>query len=120
MTVIRSSNTPARKGIKPSPTSSVEAVWLTKPRRLEQNSYLMKFRQIVAALALTALALPAASVNPATKPQVAPMTAQEKKNLDFVLRWYREVIYAGHVELAPKYQAENYIQHNPNLNTGRA
>jgi len=27
---------------------------------------------------------------------------------------------AHHVELAPKYQAEDYIQHNPNIATGRA
>ncbi len=60
------------------------------------------------------------SINPATKPQVAPMTAQEKQNLDFVMTWWREVLYAGHLELAPKYQAENYIQHNPNANTARA
>jgi len=30
------------------------------------------------------------------------------------------VLHAGHFELAPKYQAENYIQHNPNVPTGRA
>ena len=60
------------------------------------------------------------SINPATKPQVAPMTPREKQNLDFVMNWWREVLYAGHFELAPKYQAENYIQHNPNANTGRA
>jgi predicted SnoaL-like aldol condensation-catalyzing enzyme len=62
----------------------------------------------------------AESINPPTKPQVASMNAQEKKNLDMVLTWWREVIYAGHVEVTPKYQAENYIQHNPNVNTGRA
>src|SRR2546423_13456780 len=74
------------------------------------------------ALILLACALPLAaeSINPATKPQTAPMTAQEKKNLDMVMDWWREVLYAGHFELAPKYQAENYIQHNPNANTGRA
>jgi len=48
------------------------------------------------------------------------MNAQEKKNLDMVMTWWREVLYAGHLDLAPKYQAENYIQHNPNINTGRA
>ena len=62
----------------------------------------------------------AESINPPTKPQVAPMNAQEKKNLDMVLNWWRECIYAGHFELAPKYQAESYIQHNPNISTGRA
>src|ERR1700730_17096480 len=67
-----------------------------------------------------ALPLAAESINPATKPQTAPMTAQEKKNLEMVMTWWREVLYAGHFELAPKYQAETYIQHNPNVNTGRA
>jgi predicted SnoaL-like aldol condensation-catalyzing enzyme len=61
----------------------------------------------------------AESINPATKPQTAPMSAQEKKNLDMVLNWWRDVIYAGHYDLAPKYQAVDYIQHNPNANTGR-
>jgi nucleoside-specific outer membrane channel protein Tsx len=74
------------------------------------------------AFILTALivGLSAESVNPATKPQTAPMTAQEKKNLETVMAWWRDVLYAGHFELAPKYQAETYIQHNPNVNTGRA
>jgi predicted SnoaL-like aldol condensation-catalyzing enzyme len=74
------------------------------------------------AILLLTFTIPSAgeSINPATKPQVAPMTAQEKKNLGFVMDWWREVLYAGHFELAPKYQAENYIQHNPNATTGRA
>src|SRR6476646_11546179 len=72
-------------------------------------------------LALTLTSpLAAESINPPTKPQTAPMTAQGKKNLDMVMTWWREVLYAGHFELAPKYQAEDYIQHNPNVNTGRA
>jgi predicted SnoaL-like aldol condensation-catalyzing enzyme len=66
------------------------------------------------------LPLAAESINPPTRPQAAPMTAQEKKNLDMVMTWWREVLYAGHFEVAPKYQAEDYIQHNPNANTGRA
>lgn len=62
----------------------------------------------------------AESINPPTKPQTAPLTAQEKKNLDMVLTWWREVIDGGHLELAPNFQAEDYIQHNPNVPTGRA
>jgi predicted SnoaL-like aldol condensation-catalyzing enzyme len=62
----------------------------------------------------------AESINPPTTPQTAPMNGQEKKNLDMVLTWWREVIDGGHMELTPKYQAEDYIQHNPNVNTGRA
>jgi predicted SnoaL-like aldol condensation-catalyzing enzyme len=73
---------------------------------------------LVAAAGMTLLS--AESINPPTTPQTAPMNAQEKKNLDFVLTWWREVLEGGHLDLAPKYQAEDYIQHNPNANTGRA
>lgn len=76
-------------------------------------------KSLTAAL-LAAAALAAESINPPTTPQTAPMNAQEKKNLDMVLNWWREVIDGGHMELTPKYQAEDYIQHNPNVNTGRA
>jgi predicted SnoaL-like aldol condensation-catalyzing enzyme len=47
------------------------------------------------------------------------MNAQEKKNLQNTLDWWRQVIQSRHVELAPKYQAETYMQHNPNILTGR-
>ena len=76
----------------------------------------------VAALGATAGAVMvlAESINPPTKPQMAPTTALEKKNLDMVLTWWREVLDGGHLELAPNFQAEDYIQHNPNVPTGRA
>ena len=48
------------------------------------------------------------------------MNAREQANVKFVLDWWREVIQSRHVELAPKYQAEDYIQHNINIQTGRA
>src|ERR1700677_1612440 len=74
-----------------------------------------------AILALSAVsALSAESINPPTMPQTAPMNKQEKKNLDMVLEWWRVVIQGGHLDQAPKYQAEDSIQHNPNVNTGRA
>ncbi len=45
-----------------------------------------------------------------------PKLAENKKLLyDF----WREVFEGGHLELADKYMAENYIQHNPNVATGR-
>jgi predicted SnoaL-like aldol condensation-catalyzing enzyme len=45
-----------------------------------------------------------------------PKLAQNKKLLyDF----WREVFEGGHLELADKYMAETYIQHNPNVPTGR-
>jgi predicted SnoaL-like aldol condensation-catalyzing enzyme len=55
-----------------------------------------------------------------TKKQVAHMTPEEEKNLAFVLDWWREVIEARHIELAANYAAEDFIQHNPNIPTGRA
>ena len=64
--------------------------------------------------------LSAEAINPPTTPQTAPMDKQAKKNLDMVLEWWRVVIQGGHLDQASKYQAEDYIQHNPNVNTGRA
>lgn len=51
--------------------------------------------------------------------QATTTTAQEQANLALVLDWWREVLQAGHLELAPKYMADDYIQHNPNISTGR-
>jgi predicted SnoaL-like aldol condensation-catalyzing enzyme len=45
-----------------------------------------------------------------------PKLAANKK---LVYDFWREVFEAGHLELAPKYLAEDYIQHNPNVATGR-
>jgi predicted SnoaL-like aldol condensation-catalyzing enzyme len=70
-------------------------------------------------LAVSSAPLAAEMINPATKPQMAPMNAKEKKNLDMVLDWWRVVLMAGHTDMAPKYQAVDYIQHNPNIDTGR-
>lgn len=46
--------------------------------------------------------------------------AQEAKNQQLVLNWYREVIAYGHVDLASKYMADDYVEHNPNYAGGRA
>jgi len=45
-----------------------------------------------------------------------PKLAQNKK---LVYDFWREVLEAGHLELAEKYMAETYMQHNPNVPTGR-
>jgi predicted SnoaL-like aldol condensation-catalyzing enzyme len=50
---------------------------------------------------------------------VGPMTAKEQANLKFVMDWWREVLESRHLDLTSKYQAENYIQHNINVPTGR-
>ena len=41
-------------------------------------------------------------------------------NKRLVYDFWREVFEAGHMELAERYMAEGYIQHNPNVPTGRA
>jgi len=46
-----------------------------------------------------------------------PALAANKK---LVFDFWREVFEGGHMELADKYMAEGYIQHNPNVPTGRA
>ncbi|HVS92834.1 MAG TPA: nuclear transport factor 2 family protein [Mucilaginibacter sp.] len=45
-----------------------------------------------------------------------PILAKNKK---LVFDFWRTVIEAGHLEMAPQYMAEGYIQHNPNVPTGR-
>src|ERR1700733_10054761 len=78
----------------------------------------MRLTLLAAILALPSLGS-AESINPPTMPQTAPMNKQEKKNLDMVLEWWRVVIQNRQMDQAPKYQAEDYIQHNPNVPTGR-
>lgn len=46
-----------------------------------------------------------------------PRLAANKK---LVYDFWREVFEGGHLEFAEKYMAEGYIQHNPNVPTGRA
>jgi predicted SnoaL-like aldol condensation-catalyzing enzyme len=47
-------------------------------------------------------------------------SAQESKNQQTVLDWYRDVIMSGHVDQAPKYMADDYIEHDPTISGGRA
>jgi predicted SnoaL-like aldol condensation-catalyzing enzyme len=45
-----------------------------------------------------------------------PKLAQNKK---IVYDFWRSVLEGGHLEMAPQYMTETYIQHNPNVPTGR-
>ena len=53
-------------------------------------------------------------------PMLASADARLAANKRLVYDFWREVFEAGHMDLAPKYMAEGYIQHNPNVPTGRA
>ncbi|HZY37842.1 MAG TPA: nuclear transport factor 2 family protein [Mucilaginibacter sp.] len=41
------------------------------------------------------------------------------KNKKLVYDFWREILEGGHIEFATKYMMESYIQHNPNVPTGR-
>jgi len=60
--------------------------------------------------------VPAASQEALLASADAGLAANKRLVYDF----WREVYEAGHMELAAKYMAEGYIQHNPNVPTGRA
>ena len=51
--------------------------------------------------------------------QTSMMTPDEQANVQLVLDWWREVLEARHLDIAPQYMAEDYIQHNINVQTGR-
>lgn len=51
---------------------------------------------------------------------LASSDAKLAANKRLVYDFWREVFEGGHMELAPKYMAETYVQHNPNVPTGRA
>lgn len=51
---------------------------------------------------------------------LASPDARLAANKRLVYDFWREVFEGGHMELADKYMAETYMQHNPNVPTGRA
>ncbi len=59
----------------------------------------------------------------AAKDQLAMLKSDDPKlarNKQLVFDFWRIVYEAGHVDQAAKYMAEGYIQHNPNVKSGRA
>jgi predicted SnoaL-like aldol condensation-catalyzing enzyme len=75
-----------------------------------------------AALAIPPLALAQVAVTAAPDQQALLASADPRlaANKHLVYDFWREVFEGGHMELADKYMAESYIQHNPNVPTGRA
>lgn len=74
---------------------------------------------IMLSLALPALAQVPVTANPDHKAMLASKDTKLAANKKLVYDFWREVFEAGHMELAPQYMAETYIQHNPNVATGR-
>jgi predicted SnoaL-like aldol condensation-catalyzing enzyme len=64
-----------------------------------------------------------AQVPPTAAPdQARLLESQDPKlaaNKRLVFDMYRVIIQGGHTELAPRYFREDYIQHNPNVTSGR-
>jgi predicted SnoaL-like aldol condensation-catalyzing enzyme len=47
------------------------------------------------------------------------LSAQEQKNLAIATRELKDMLQYGHLEVADEVMADSYIQHNPNVPTGR-
>jgi predicted SnoaL-like aldol condensation-catalyzing enzyme len=74
---------------------------------------------LMLSLALPALAQVTVSANPDHKAMLMSKDTKLAANKKLVYDFWREVFEAGHMELAPQYMTESYIQHNPNVATGR-
>jgi len=73
----------------------------------------------VLSLAIPAFAQLPVTANADHKAMLASKDPKLAANKKLVYDFWREVFEGGHMELAPKYMAESYIQHNPNVATGR-
>jgi len=92
----------------------------------------MPLRRCLHACVFSALAMLAAFASTAARAQVPVTPAPDQAallaspdprlaaNKRLVYDFWREVFEGRHMELAPRYMAEGYIQHNPNVPSGRA
>lgn len=53
-------------------------------------------------------------------PVSAAPTADEAKKQELVMNWYREVVVFGHTELASKYMAPSFVEHDPTVGSDLA
>ena len=74
---------------------------------------------LVACLPPAARAQVPVTPNPDHESMLQSKDPQLAKNKRLVYDFWREVFEAAHMDLAPKYMAETYIQHNPRVPTGR-
>jgi predicted SnoaL-like aldol condensation-catalyzing enzyme len=85
----------------------------------------MKPQSLLLALLLTSLgAVAHAQVAPVQGPdQLAMLKSDDPhlaRNKRLVFDFWRIVFEGGHMDKAPQYMAASYIQHNPNVESGRA
>jgi predicted SnoaL-like aldol condensation-catalyzing enzyme len=83
----------------------------------------LKTRFVCGAIALGFIGTGVAQVPPVAAPdQAALLQSKDPKlaaNKKLVFDMWRAIIQGAHTELAPKYFTKDYIQHNPNVATGR-
>ena len=90
--------------------------------RPEKMKLLQLIATVVAWVAVQSAGFAQAPVQ-AAPDQAALLTSADPKlaeNKRLVYDFWREVFEAGHMELADKYMAGSYVQHNPSVPTGRA
>jgi predicted SnoaL-like aldol condensation-catalyzing enzyme len=75
---------------------------------------------LVVVLAASVHAQVAPTGNPEQLAMLNSTDAHLAKNKRLVFDFWRIVYEGGHLDQAPKYMAETYIQHNPNVKSGRA
>jgi predicted SnoaL-like aldol condensation-catalyzing enzyme len=80
-------------------------------------------RMICGTIALACVGTGLAQVPPSAAPdQMALLQSKDPKlaaNKKLVFDMWRAIIQGAHTELAPRYFTPDYIQHNPNVATGR-
>lgn len=72
------------------------------------------------AMPMPSLAQVRVEANPNHEKMLASRDPRLAANKRLVYDFWRKVLEAGHLELADTYLAEGYVQHNPNVATGRA
>ncbi|HEY4211285.1 MAG TPA: nuclear transport factor 2 family protein [Steroidobacteraceae bacterium] len=81
-------------------------------------------RLFVIALLTTLVTAAVAQVPPTGNPDQLSMLKSSDpilvRNKKLVFDFWRIVYEGGHIDQAPKYMAATYIQHNPNVESGRA
>src|SRR5437867_5960105 len=83
--------------------------------------YLKTYFLLLTLLAISGVLLAQTPVTPNAKPPEELAKSSNKQleaNKMLVLNLFREILEARHMELADKYLAEDFIQHNPNAANG--
>ena len=85
-------------------------------------NFLFRLALVIASLAMSAAVYSQVPVTPNSNHDQLLVSSDAKAaaNKRLIYDFWREVFEGGHLELADKYLAETYIQHNPNVPTGRA